>query len=54
MGPMGYFDGATQGEEMKCGVGAIIQVDHDETFQIIWNCGRGTNARGEMLDLCEL
>ena len=46
-----YFDGATEDDGSKCGVKAILHIEKDQYFKAMWNCGRGTNNRGELLAL---
>ena len=52
--PIGHFDEARREEGFLCGVWTIIKVDHLQSFQISWNCGKCTNTRGELLALWDL
>ena len=51
MTPVGFFDGAAWEEGSKCGVGAILQIDKSQKFQIKLNSGKGTKTRAEFLAL---
>ena len=48
---IGYFDGASQDGGNKCGVEAILISPHLGRYNIIWNCGIGTNTRSDLLAL---
>ena len=48
---IGFFDGASQEGGTKCGVGAILISPLLGRYNIMWNCGIGTNTRSEMLAL---
>ena len=51
---IGYFDGASQEGGTRCGVGAILISPILGRYNIMWNCGNGTNTRFEMLALWSL
>ena len=46
-----FFDGASQDGGTKCGVGAILISPLLSRYNIMWNCGYGTNTRSELLAL---
>ena len=48
---IGFFDGASQEGGTKCGIGAILISPLLGRYNIMWNCGIGTNTRSEMLAL---
>jgi len=48
---VGYFDGASQGDGGRCGVGAVILLPTNFTLKVSLMCGKGTNTRGEIMAL---
>ena len=48
---VGFFDGASQGSALLCGVGAILKLENQCHYKIWMNCGFGTNTIGELLSL---
>ena len=47
--PMGFFDGAVQGNNYACGF--LIAINVDLTYKMHWNCGIGTNTKAEAVAL---
>ena len=48
---MGFFDGASQGQAMKCGGGTILYLTDDHYFLFSTGLGDGTNNFVELLTL---
>ena len=49
--PLGFFDGSSEEDGSKCGVGVVLKCDEIRLYKISIDCGRGTNTRGELLSL---
>ena len=47
--PWGYFDGAAQGDLIRCGAGAILHLTENHSFRLKWSLGEGTNNKAELL-----
>ena len=47
--PWGFFDGASQNN--LCGGGAILNLDGNQSFELITGLGEGSNNRAELLSL---
>jgi ribonuclease HI len=45
----GWFDGATQSNGKKSGVGGVLKINEHSTINWTFNFGSGTNKRKELL-----
>ena len=48
---MGFFDGASQNGDARCGARAVLKCQDMGVFRIKMNCDQATNSRGELLAL---
>jgi ribonuclease HI len=46
---LAWFDGATQLDGISCGAGGVIKTPDLTVIRWIYNCGRGTNTRAELM-----
>jgi ribonuclease HI len=46
---LAWFDGATQLDGNSCGAGGVIKTPDLTDIRWIYNCGRGTNTRTELM-----
>jgi hypothetical protein len=44
-----WFDGASQLDGLKCGVGGVFKTPDLTVYRWVFNCGSGTNTRAELL-----
>lgn len=49
--PWGYFDGASQDGQMRCGGGGVLHKSEDHYFHISAGLGRGSNNYAELMSL---
>ena len=49
--PWGYFDGASQDQQMTCGGGGVLYKTETHSFQFSAGLGRGTNNYAELMTL---
>jgi ribonuclease HI len=47
--PTGWFDGASQQNNLQSGAGRLIHISHNTICRWTFNCGQGTNTRAELL-----
>lgn len=45
------FDGASQGDGDFCGVVVVLKLLENIVCHIRFRCGRGSNTKGELMDL---